>query len=159
MIAFSASEMMRDLRSGPATIRSRASWNSDIPMTFLLRRAARMAASLTRLARSAPEERRVEDVGPVGRGDDDDVGVGVEAVHLDEDLVERLLALVVTATEARAALATDGVDLVDEDDARRVALGLVEQVADAAGADADEHLDELRAGDAEERHAGFTRDR
>ena len=32
-----------------------------------------------------------------------------------------------------------------------VALGLVEQVAHAAGADADEHLDELGAGDAEER--------
>ena len=176
-------------------------------MTFLLRRAARIAASLTRLARSAPEkpgrlagdafdldalverlalgvdledlgpalhvgaveddlaveparaqERRVEDVGPVGRGDDDDVGVGVEAVHLDQDLVEGLLALVVAAAEAGAALAADRVDLVDEDDARRVALGLVEQVADAARADADEHLDELRAGDAEERHAGLTRD-
>ena len=176
-------------------------------MTFLLRRAARIAASLTRLARSAPEkpgdwratpststplssglplvwtlrisvaalhvgpveddlaveaaraqERRVEDVGPVGGGDDDHVGVRVEAVHLDEDLVEGLLALVVAAAEAGAALAADRVDLVDEDDARRVALGLVEQVADAAGADADEHLDELRAGDAEERHAGLTGD-
>ena len=197
MIAFSASEMTRDFRSGPATIRSSASWNSDIPMTFLLRRADRIAASLTRLARSAPEkpgdwramssttialssglplvwtlriagpalhvgaveddlavepagaqERRVEDVGAVGGGDDDHVGVGVEAVHLDEDLVEGLLALVVRAAEAGAALAADRVDLVDEDDARRIALGLVEQVADAAGADADEHLDELGAGDA-----------
>ena len=176
-------------------------------MTFLLRRAARIAASLTRLARSAPEkpgdwratpststplssglplvwtlriavaalhvrpveddlaveparaqERRVEDVRPVGGGDDDHVRVRVEAVHLDEDLVEGLLALVVAAAEAGAALAADRVDLVDEDDARRVALGLVEQVADAAGADADEHLDELRAGDAEERHAGLTGD-
>ncbi len=59
------------------------------------------------------------------------------------------------ATQAGAALAADRVDLVDEDDARRVALGLVEQVADAAGADADEHLDELGPGDAEERHAGL----
>ena len=105
------------------------------------------------------QERRVEDVGPVGRGDDDDVRVGVEAVHLDQDLVEGLLALVVAATEAGAALAADRVDLVDEDDARRVALGLVEQVADAARADADEHLDELRARDAEERHARLACDR
>ncbi len=97
------------------------------------------------------QERRVEDVGAVGGGDDDDVGVRVEAVHLDEDLVEGLLALVVAAAEAGAALAADRVDLVDEDDARAVALGLVEQVADAAGADADEHLDELGARDAEER--------
>ena len=102
------------------------------------------------------QERRVQDVRPVGGGDDDDVRVRVEAVHLDEDLVEGLLALVVAAAQAGAALATDRVDLVDEDDARRVALGLVEQVADAARADADEHLDELRTGDAEERHAGLT---
>ena len=105
------------------------------------------------------QERRVEDVRAVGGGDDDHVGVRVEAVHLDEDLVEGLLALVVAAAEAGAALAADRVDLVDEDDARRVALGLVEQVADAAGADADEHLDELGAGDAEERDAGLAGDR
>ena len=166
-------------------------------MLFLLRRAARMAASLTRLARSAPEkpgerrasasrstvlssglplmwtlrisraaldvgpveddlaveparaqERRVEDVGAVGGGHHDHVRVRVEAVHLDQDLVEGLLALVVRAAQAGAALATDRVDLVDEHDARRVALGLLEQVAHARGADADEHLDELRAGDA-----------
>ena len=111
-----------------------------------------------RSKRPGPQERRVEDVGTVGGGDDDHVRVRVEAVHLDEDLVEGLLALVVAATEAGAALAADRVDLVDEDDARRVALGLVEQVADAAGADADEHLDELGTADAEERHAGLTRD-
>jgi hypothetical protein len=64
----------------------------------------------------------------------------------------------VAAAQAGAALAADRVDLVDEDDARRVALGLVEQVAHAAGADADEHLDELRAGDAEEGHARLAGD-
>ena len=104
------------------------------------------------------EQRRVEDVGPVGGRDHDHVLVGLEPVHLDEELVEGLLALVVTATEAGATLAADRVDLVDEDDARRVLLGLVEEVADAARADADEHLDELRAADAEEGHARLTGD-
>ena len=119
-------------------------------MTFLLRRAARIAASLTRFARSAPEkpgdwratpststplssglplvwtlriavaalhvgpveddlaveaagpqERRVEDVGAVRGGDDDHVRVRVEAVHLDEDLVQGLLALVVASRRGR----------------------------------------------------------
>ena len=74
----------------------------------------------------------VEHVGAVGRGDDDDALVRLEAVHLDEELVQRLLALVVTAAEAGAAVTTDGVDLVDEDDAGRVLLALLEQVADAA---------------------------
>ena len=41
----------------------------------------------------------------------------------------------------------------------RVLLGLLEQVAHARGADADEHLDEVGAGDREERHAGLARDR
>src|SRR5205807_5378713 len=96
------------------------------------------------------------DVGAVRCGDQDDVRLDVEAVHLDEQLVERLLALVVPTAEPGTTVAADGVDLVDEDDARRVLLGLVEQVAHAAGADADEHLDELRPADAEERHAGLT---
>ena len=201
------SEIRRLLRSGPAITRSTASWNSAMPMLRLLRRAARIAASLTRFSRSAPtkpgvprgerlqvdvrrerlaahvdledrlaalhvgpvhhhlaveaagpQQRRVEDVGPVGGGDQDHVGVGVEAVHLHQDLVQRLLALVVAAAQPGAALAAHGVDLVDEDDARRVALGLLEQVAHAAGADADEHLDELRAGDGEEGHAGLAGD-
>ena len=104
---------------------------------------------------AGPEEGAVEDVGPVGRGDEDDALVRVEAVHLDEKLVERLLALVVPAAEAGAALAADRVDLVDEDDAGRVLLALVEEVADARGADADEHLDEIGAADGEEGHVGL----
>ncbi len=101
------------------------------------------------------QERRVEDVRTVGGRDHDHVRVGVEAVHLDQDLVEGLLALVVRAAETGAALATDRVDLVDEDDARRVALCLLEQVPHPGCADANEHLHELGARDREERHAGL----
>ena len=105
------------------------------------------------------QQRRVEHVGPVGGGDQDDAFVGLEAVHLDQQLVQRLLALVIAAAEAGAAMAADRVDFVDEDDAGRVLLGLVEHVAHAARADADEHLDEVRAGNGEERHVGFAGDR
>ena len=98
-----------------------------------------------------PQEGRIEDVGAVRGGEHDDVRRLVEAVHLDEQLVERLLALVVAAAEPGAPLPADGVDLVDEHDRRRGRLGLREQVADAARPDADEQLDELGRGDAEER--------
>ena len=104
------------------------------------------------------QQRGVEDVGPVGGRDQDDALPLAEAVHLDQELVEGLLALVVTAAEAGTALAADRVDLVDEDDARTVLLGLLEQVAHAGGADTDEHLDEVRTGDGEERHPGLARD-
>ena len=117
-----------------------------------LRLAASSAASLTRLARSAPtmpgvdggdraevdvrrerhrarvhpedrlaagavrrrhddaaveaaraQQRRVEDLGPVGGAEHDHADARVEAVHLGEDLVERLLALVVAAGDVGAA--------------------------------------------------------
>ena len=96
------------------------------------------------------QQRRIEHVGTVGRSDQDHAFIGLEAVHLDEQLVQRLLALVIAAAEAGAAVAADRVDLVDEDDARRILLCLVEHVAHAGGAHADEHLDEVRAGDGEE---------
>ena len=104
------------------------------------------------------QQRRVEDVGAVRRRNDDDAFVCREAIHLDEQLVQRLLALVVAAAEARTALAADGVNLVDEDDAGRVLLRLLEQVAHARGADTDEHLDEVGTRNREERHARLARD-
>ncbi len=55
-------------------------------------------------------------------------------------------------------MAADRVDFVDEHDARGRLLGLLEHVADAAGADADEHLDEVRTGNGEERNARLTGD-
>ena len=104
------------------------------------------------------QQRRVEHVGTVGRGDQDDALIRLEAVHLDQQLVQRLLALVVAAAEAGAAMAADRVDFVDEDDAGRVLLRLIEHVAHARRADADEHLDEVGAGDGEERHVRLAGD-
>ena len=93
------------------------------------------------------QQRGVEHVRAVGGGDDDDAFLGVEAVHLDEQLVERLLALVVTTAHAVAAMASDGVDFIDENQAGRVFAALLEHVADAGRTDTDEHFDEVRAGD------------
>ena len=79
---------------------------------------------------AGPGEGGVEDVGAVGGGDDDDALGAGEAVHLGEDLVERLLAFVVPAhAGAGAAGAPDGVDLVDEDDGGCDLAGLREQFA------------------------------
>ena len=42
-------------------------------------------------------------------------------------------------------MSADGVDFIDENDARRMLLGLLEHVTDAGGAHADEHFDEIGA--------------
>ena len=107
---------------------------------------------------SGPQQRRVEHVRAVGRGDENDAFGGIETVHLDEKLVQRLLAFVVASAEAGAAMAPDGVDLVDEHDARRVLAPLLEHVAHAARAHADEHFHEVGAGDREKGHVGLAGD-
>ena len=81
-----------------------------------------------------------------------------KTIHFDEQLVERLLAFVVATADACAALASDGVDLVDEDEAGRGLLGLLEKIAHAACAHAHEHFDERCARHREEGHARFSGD-
>jgi hypothetical protein len=56
-------------------------------------------------------------------------------------------------------MTADRIDFVDEDDARRMFLRLLEHVAHARGADADEHLDEIGTGNGEERDFRFAGDR
>ena len=97
----------------------------------------------------------VQDVGAVGGRHDDDAVVGLEAVHLDQQLVQSLLALVVAAAQAGAALAAHGVDLVNEDDAGHGLFGLVEQVADTGRAHAHVHLNKVGAGNGVEGHPGL----
>ena len=94
------------------------------------------------------QQRRIQHVGTVGGGDDDHALVAFKAVHLHQQLVEGLLALVVTTAETGTTMPPDRIDLVDEDDAGRMFLGLFEHVAHTGRAHTDEHLDEIRARDA-----------
>jgi len=91
-----------------------------------------------------PQQRGVEHVRAVGRSDDDDAFVGFKPVHFDQQLVKRLFAFVIRIAQTIPARPAHGVDFIDEDDARRVLLGLFEHVAHAARADADEHFDKIR---------------
>ena len=91
-------------------------WASGLPRVWTSRICLRPFAVGTvdddlTVEAARPEQRRVEDVRAVGGGDQDDVVLHLEAVHLDEELVQGLLALVVPAADASPAVAADGVDL------------------------------------------------
>ena len=101
------------------------------------------------------QQRGVELLQQVGGRDYDDAAAGGEAVHLDEQLVERLVLL---AGEVHPAPATDRVELVDEDDRRFVLARRREQAADAGCAQAREHLHEGGRRLGEELRARFMRD-
>ncbi|OIQ64964.1 hypothetical protein GALL_534830 [mine drainage metagenome] len=105
------------------------------------------------------QQRRVQHIAPVSGRNDDDPLVRLKPVHLDQQLVQRLLTLVIAAAVACATRPAHGVDLVDEHDTRRVFLRLLEHVAHTACAHAHEHFHEVRARDGEERHARLARNR
>src|SRR5581483_971220 len=105
---------------------------------------------------SRTQQSRIENVGTIRGGDQNYALIRLEAVHLNKQLVERLLALVVSTAKASAAVASYGVDFVDKDDARRVLLALLKQIAYTTRAYADEHLNEIRTRNREERYVSFT---
>mmetsp|Transcript_27304 Transcript_27304/g.61922 ORF Transcript_27304/g.61922 Transcript_27304/m.61922 type:complete len:562 (-) Transcript_27304:884-2569(-) len=102
----------------------------------------------------------VQDVHPVRGRDGDHALVALEAVHLHQQLVQSVLALVVAPRGlAPAALAPHRVDLVDEEDAGCGLPCLLEQIPHPGGPHAHKHLHEIRARDGEEGHIGLARGR
>ena len=93
------------------------------------------------------QQRRIELLEQVRGRDHDHASAGVEAVHLHQQLVERLVLL---ARDVRPAPAPHGVELVDEDDRRFMLARDREQPADARRAQPGEHLDERGGGLREE---------
>ena len=83
----------------------------------------------------------VQNVGAVGGRQDNDTAVGAKAVHLCKQLIQRVFALVIgRKASVFGTGASHGVNLVDEDDAGSLFLGLTEQVTDARGAYAHKHF-------------------
>ena len=97
-----------------------------------------------------PQQRRIQHIDPVRRREDFDAVVGREAVELVEEFEHRALDLAVAGFLAVEALRAHGVELVDEDDRGGFFFRKGEAVTHELGAVADEHLDELRAGELEE---------
>ena len=106
-----------------------------------------------------PRERRIEGFGTVCRRQNDDSQVFFKTVHLGQQLVQSLFALIVAAQRASVTLFADGIDLIDEDNAGCFFLGLTEKVTDLGSAHTDEHLDKFRTGHGEERYIGLSRNR
>jgi hypothetical protein len=101
---------------------------------------------------SGPQQRRIQNLRPVGRRQDHDRHRPIEPVHFGQQLIERLFLLVLPRHRTDATRPSQRIQFVDEDDARRGLPRLLEQIAHAGGPDAHEHLDELGAVGGIERH-------
>jgi hypothetical protein len=104
------------------------------------------------------EQRGIQYVRPVGCSNQNDSIVGLESIHFHQQLIQRLFPLVMATTEAGSAVASNRIDFVDKDDARRLLFALNEKVTYSGRSDADEHFHEIGTADTEERNSGFARD-
>ena len=78
---------------------------------------------------SRPQERGIQDVRTIGRGQEDNSRGRVKAVHLDKQLVQRLLPFIMTSAKPGAAMTAYRIQLVDEDDTGSLALGLLKEIS------------------------------
>jgi hypothetical protein len=69
-----------------------------------------------------------------------------------------LFTLVVRSHATRSSLLTDGINLIDEDDARLIRTGEGKEVSDSLCTNTDEHLHETTPRDIDERDVGLPRD-
>src|SRR6266571_7545704 len=100
------------------------------------------------------QQGRIEHVRAVRGGKDDNSLIGLEAIQLHQQLLQRLFPFII-AGESRCATARapNRVDFIDKYDARRVLHGLLKEIAHAAGTDPDEQFDEVGATGTKERAA------
>ena len=101
------------------------------------------------------EQRRIEDLGAICRGHQNDASIGRKAVQLGEQLIQRLLALVVSPKRADPTRLSKRIKFVDEDDGRCVFLGLLEQISHTCRAHTDKHFDKVGSTDREKGHTRF----
>src|SRR5690606_23448293 len=87
----------------------------------------------------------IKHVGTVGGGDNNDAIIAFKTVHFYQQLVERLLALIMATAMAAATMTTYGIDLIDKNNARRLFLRLFKHIADAGRTHTDKHLHEIGA--------------
>src|SRR3989344_7780399 len=78
---------------------------------------------------SRPQKRRIKHIGTVGGRHDNDLLIGLETDKFDENLIESLLALVITTANSSPSHPANRIHLADEDNGRSRFLGQVEEVA------------------------------
>ena len=97
------------------------------------------------------QERRIQDLRPVRCSQDQKSLIRIKSIHLRQELVQCLFPFVIAA-QGRVTGLSDCVDLIDKYDARRLLLGLLEQVAHTGRADAHIHFHKGGSRQREERY-------
>ena len=104
---------------------------------------------------AGPQQCGIQNLRPVGRRHQNDADAGIEAIHLDQQLIQGLLPLFMRH-RSHAARFSDRIQFIDENDAGRFDLRLLEEIPYTGCSDSHKHFHELGAADTEKGHAGLS---
>ena len=76
------------------------------------------------------QNRRIQDIHTVGSCHDNDSLINSKAVHLYEQLIQRLLPLIMASAHTGSPLAGHGINLIDKYDTGGILFGILEQITD-----------------------------
>ena len=109
----------------------------------------------TSVKSSGTKKCRIKGLRPVGSCQNDNTLRTVKAIHLRQELVQRLLSFIISSHPAGITLFTDGINLVNKYDAGCFFICLLKQISYLCCTHAHKHLYKFRAGNREERNIGF----
>src|ERR1700730_13377861 len=87
----------------------------------------------------------VENLRTVSSGQNNNASVGLKTIHLHQQSIKRLLALIVDGTDMDSSLSPNRVKFINEYDTGRMLLGLFEEIAHSSCAQSDKHFHEIAA--------------
>src|SRR5699024_10663690 len=102
---------------------------------------------------SRAEDRKIQDIHTFCCSHHNDSFIDAKTIHLYQKLVQGLFSLIVSAAHTSTSAACHGVNLIDENNTRRVCLSFREQITDTGCTDTYKHLHKVRTGNAEKRHS------
>ena len=102
------------------------------------------------------QQRLIQHLRPVGCRQDQQPLGRIKTIHLGQQLVQRLLPLIIAAAQSTVAAFADGIDLINKNDTGRHLLGFLKQVADTGRTHTHKHFHEIRTGQGKEGHVCFS---
>ena len=112
--------------------------------------------SYTSVKSSRSKQSRIQNIRAVGCCQNNNIGLAIKAIHFHQNLVQSLLAFIMTATHTRATLTTHGINLINKDNAWSIFLSLRKQISHSTSTNTNKHFHKFRTGDREEWHASLT---
>mmetsp|Transcript_11256 Transcript_11256/g.23560 ORF Transcript_11256/g.23560 Transcript_11256/m.23560 type:complete len:202 (-) Transcript_11256:1072-1677(-) len=92
---------------------------------------------------SWPQQCIVQNVHPVSSCNGDNTWIAIKTIHLNQDLVDGLLPLIIPSSKACATLTPNCINLINENDARCILLRLGENIPHTGSSHTNKHLHKL----------------